>query len=110
MEVLFTTERLKRQLSSNTELQRRWGEVGAKRIALRLQQLAAASTLADMRQLPGRCHELTGDRDGHLALDLHNPYRLIIRPTANPAPTKEDGGHDWDSVDSVTVTEIVDYH
>ncbi len=110
MEVLFVNQRLSRQLSSHRELQRRWGEAGARKITLRLQQIEAASTLADMRELPGRCHELTGDRDGHLAVDLHSPYRLVFRPTVNPAPVKEDGGLEWDSVDSVTVTEIVDYH
>lgn len=110
MEVLFATSKLQRQLSSLQQLQRRWGQHAGKKIALRLQQLAAAPTLADMRQLPGRCHELTGDRIGLLAVDVQQPYRLIFRPTANPPPTKEDGGLDWDAVESVTITEVVDYH
>jgi proteic killer suppression protein len=109
VEVLFRTENLKRQFSDHSDLRRRWGHEGAKKIALRLQQLAAAVSLADLRELPGRCRELAGDRDGYLAVDLHHPYRLIFRPTAEPPP-KEDGGLDWSAVDSVTVTEIVDYH
>lgn len=110
MEVLFPTAKLQRQFSDHRDLQRRWGHEGAKKIALRLQQLAAAVSLADLRELPGRCHELTGDRDGNLAVDLQHPFRLIFRPTADPPPTREDGGLDWSAVDSVTVTEIVDYH
>jgi proteic killer suppression protein len=110
VEVLFASEKLKRVFSTHRELQKHWGLEGAKKIALRLQQLAAAPSLADMRDLPGRCHELTGDRAGHLAVDVHQPYRLVFRPSANPPPQKLDGGLDWTQVDSVTVTEIVDYH
>jgi proteic killer suppression protein len=110
MEVLFASERLKRDLSTQRVLQRDWGQEGAKKIALRLQQLAAAPTLAEMRNLPGRCHELTADRAGSLAVDVHHPFRLIFRPTADPTPVKPDGGLDWAKVESVTITEIVDYH
>jgi proteic killer suppression protein len=110
VEVLFASAKLQRQLSTLQQLQRKWGQQGGNKIALRLQQLAAAPTLADMRQLPGRCHELTGDRAGMLAVDVEQPYRLVFRPTANPSPTKEDGGLDWDAVESVTIAEVVDYH
>jgi toxin HigB-1 len=110
VDVYFTTEKLQKQLSSQRDLQRKWGDAGAKRITLRLQQLEAAVTLEDMRQLPGRCHELFGDRDGELAVDVHQGHRLIFRPTDDPPPEKVDGGLDWSQVESVIVTEIVDYH
>ena len=110
MEVLFPSEKLRRAFSSHGVLQRDWGQDGAKKIALRLQQLAAAPSLAEMRSLPGRCHELTGDRAGELAVDVHKGYRLVFRPTSKPPPRKPDGGLDWTLVDSITVTEIVDYH
>lgn len=110
MDVLFITEKLQKQLSSQRDLQRKWGDTGARRITLRLQQLAGAVTLEDMRQLPGRCHELVGDRDGELAIDVHHGHRLIFRPTDDPPPEKVDGGLDWSQVESITVTEIVDYH
>lgn len=110
MDVLFTSEKLKKALSEHRQLQKKWGADGAKKIELRLQQLAAVSALADLRDLPGRCHELTGDRKGQLAVDLHGPYRLVFRPTEDPAPNKEDGGLDWGAIDSVTIVDIVDYH
>jgi proteic killer suppression protein len=47
-----------------------------------------------MRSLPGRCHELHGDRAGELSLDLDHPYRLLFRPTADPGPGSG-GGLDW---------------
>jgi proteic killer suppression protein len=110
VDVLFPSQKLQRQLSNQRDLRRLWGKEGAKRITARLQQLTAAVTLEDMRSLPGRCHELTGQRAGELAIDLHQGYRLIFIPAENPPPTKEDGGLDWRRVDSVTVIEIVDYH
>jgi proteic killer suppression protein len=110
VEVLFADAKLRAALSGQRELVRRWGKEGAKKITLRLQQLIAAPTLEHMRALPGRCHELTGDRSGDLAIDVHQPFRLIFRPTDEPPPVKPDGGLDWTAVESVTVTEIVDYH
>jgi proteic killer suppression protein len=76
----------------------------------RLADLVAAPTLEDLRSLPGRCHELAGNRKDQLALDLAAGVRLIFRPSRNPAPVKEDGGLDWTQIDSVELTEIVDYH
>jgi proteic killer suppression protein len=110
VEVLFVSDKLKRVMSTQRVLQKEWGHEGAKKITLRLQQLEAAPALAEMRHLPGDCHELTGDRAGHLAVDVHKGFRLIFHPTADPAPRKSDGGLDWTQVDSVTVTEVVDYH
>jgi proteic killer suppression protein len=110
VEVLFADAKSRASLSEQRKLVRRWGAQGAKKITLRLQQLAAAPTLEHMRALPGRCHELTADRAGYLAVDVHHPFRLVFRPTADPKPTKRDGGLDWTAVESVTVTEIVDYH
>jgi proteic killer suppression protein len=107
VEVLFPSEKLKRQLTQYGELQQRWGDEGAKRVALRLQQLAAAVSLADLRALPGHCHELGGGREGHLAVDLHHPYRLVFRPTSG-LPKLKDGSLDWSAVDSVTVAEVDD--
>lgn len=63
-----------------------------------------------MRTLPGRCHELTGDRKGELAVDLRGPYRLVFEPADNPPPVKEDGGLDWRRVTAVRILEVEDYH
>ena len=110
MEVLFSTRKLQRRLTEQSRLLQAYGKNGARRITLRLQQLHAAPTLEDMRNLPGRCHELSGGRSGCLALDVEHPYRMVFRPTGDLPPSKEDGGLDWAKVESITVLEIVDYH
>jgi len=82
----------------------------AKLVRRRLDDLRAAPNLEAMRNLPGRCHELKGDRSGQLSLDLDGPYRLIFRPGHDPIPAKDDGGLDWAQVTAVVVLEVVDTH
>lgn len=109
MEVRFAASQLQKTLTSSGALSRRYGDIGARKIRARLSQLEAADSLADLRSLPGRWHELTGDRAGHLVADLHQPFRMILRP-AEPVPLTDDGGLDWSHVTTVIITEIVDYH
>ena len=87
-----------------------FGKDQTKKLQARLDDLQAALTLEVMRPLPGRCHELKGDRKGQLALSLKEPYRLIFEPANDPIPTKPDGGLDWPSVTEIRILEVVDYH
>jgi len=110
MEVDFEDEKLAKTCSSGKELQREYGADNARRIQRRLQQLQAATVLEDLRQAPGRCHELTADRAGQLSLDLKHPLRLVFRPGPLPAPARDDGGLDWRRVERVVVLEVTDTH
>ena len=77
----------------------------------RLDELRASDCLEHMRYLKqARCHELKGDREGELSVDLEHPYRLIFKPTENPTPRKSDGGLDWGEVKSITVIGVEDTH
>lgn len=109
MEVTFDDRGLGETCESEKALRRRCGVVRAKKIETRLKQLRAAATLADMRFLPGHCHELTGNLAGHLAMDLDQPYRLVFRPAGETEPGPG-GGLDWTTVTAVVVTSIEDYH
>lgn len=109
MEILFRSFRLEALCSNEKALRRKYGPEIARRIAVRISDLNAAVTLAEMRRLPGRCHELTGGRSGQLAIDLPKGRRLVFRP-ASKWKRKDDGGLDWMSVSTIAVTEIVDYH
>jgi len=110
VKISFSTPRLRKLFTSERRLVRAYGAVGACKIQLRLAQLDAAGSLADMKHLPGRCHELTGDHDGHLAVDVEHPCRLTFIPADDPPPTKPDGGLDWNSVEAITVIGVEDYH
>lgn len=76
----------------------------------RLYDLRAVPTLAGMRTLPGRCHELRGNRAGQLALDLDHPRRLIFQPAHSPVPRTRDGNLIWEQVTAVEIIEVEDYH
>jgi proteic killer suppression protein len=79
-------------------------------LLLRLQQLSAAPRLEDMRNMPGRCHELKGNLAGMLSLDLEHPYRLLFKPEEEPPPLKDDGGLDWTKVEGVLICRVEDTH
>lgn len=69
------------------------------------------TVLSDIRNLPGpRCHELTGDREGQLSVDLDHPYRLLFEPADDPIPIKPDMGLDWTRVTAVRILEVTDTH
>jgi toxin HigB-1 len=108
VEVLFSDPRLRDTCASDREMQRAFGQVRARKVEQRLRQLHVAETLEDVRTMAGRCHLLKGDREGSMALDLHGPYRLIFKPTKWMEGNS--GGLDWLAVQSVVVSEIVDYH
>ena len=111
MEILFASPKMKKLFNSETELMRKYGAEGFKRIKLRMSVLRSAPSLASVPSVPpDRCHELKGNRKGQFAVDLHHPYRLVFRPTGDPPPRKEDGGIDKEKVESVTIIEVVDYH
>jgi proteic killer suppression protein len=109
LEVSFEDSKLAKTCRSEREMLKKFGERRTGKLSQRLATLRRVETLEDMRSLPGRCHELTGDLAGCLSLDLDHPYRLLIRPAEQTAPGPGDG-LDWSAVESVVVIDIVDYH
>ncbi len=110
MEILFPIGDEQDEWNDTKRLVRRHSSHRAKLIRRRLDDLRAAQTLEVMRNLPGRCHELKGDRSGQLSTDLDGPYRLIFAPAHNPHPKKADGGLDWTQVTAVILVGVVNTH
>jgi proteic killer suppression protein len=82
-----------------------------RKLKQRLMELNAASCLADISKVPpSRCHQLSGDRDGQLSVDLEHPHRLIFIPANDPIPVTKDGGLDWTKVTEIEIVEITDTH
>lgn len=84
------------------------GKRSADLLRKRLDDLRASASLETMRHLPGRCHELKGDRTGQYAVDLEHPRRLVFEPL--DAERRTDGSLDWSSISTIEIVEIVDYH
>lgn len=110
MEVSFASRKLQKVCESEKALRRAYGNDGAKKVMSRVSDLRAVATLEDMRNLPGRCHELAGDRAGQLAIELARGRRLVIAPTNGWPSGKAGGAHVWGKIDAVQVLEIADYH
>lgn len=111
MEICFSSKKLQKVCNSVKEMRVAFGKPLAERLQQRLAELRAADTLEDISRLPpARCHELSQDRKGQLAIDLVHPKRLIFEPDHNPLPYKSDGGLDWSNVTRIRVIEIIDYH
>lgn len=110
MEIVFKNNKLKKECNDQGILQKKHGQKRAKRIRQRLDDLSAANVLEDMRNLPGRCHELSHDRAGQFSLDLDHPYRLIFEPGHEAIPTKSDGGIDWTKVNVIRIIGVEDTH
>ena len=110
MDIRFTNAKLEKLCNSDKKLRGEHGPRMCGLIQQRLLDLQAAGTLEVMRKLPGRCHELTQNLKGLLAVDLVHPDRLAIKPDHDPLPLKDDGGLDWTKVTAIVVVGIGDYH
>jgi len=52
----------------------------AEKIHLRIDQLNAANSIEELIQFKiGRCHPLSGDKNGEFAMDLVHPFRLVFK-------------------------------
>lgn len=110
MQVGFSDSRTQDLFNSSRELARKFGPENARVIRRRLDDLRAAPSLEEARKLPGRLEELKGDHKAQCSMRLSGAYRLIFRPTANPLPTKPDGGLDWPQIRAITVLGVENYH
>ena len=108
MKVRFKSFRLAQLCTNQKELVRKYGRPVAEKVEARLFQLSSVTTLAEMRYLPGRCHELKVDRSGELSVRLHGGFRLIFLP--GNLLVGGSAGLDWSSVTEVIVTGIKNYH
>lgn len=109
MDICFRTSRLRKACNDSKRGIQRYGAHRFEMIRLRLDELSAADTLANMRNV-GRCHELKGDRAGQFAVTLDGGWRLIFVPAVDPIPVRQRGGIDWSGVTAIEVVSIRDYH
>ena len=87
---------------------KRLGAVSAKKLASRLADLSAATTVRDL--CVGHPHALKGDRKGQFAVRLHGGLRLVFVPTSEEPPLTKDGDIAWNDIDCVRIIYIGDYH
>ena len=110
MQITYKSRKLEKRLTDPKEISKSFGQL-ARKVTQRLKDLASAEKLETMRNLPSaRCHELSGDLKGKLAVDISGNYRIIFETTDVPIPQKNDGGLNWEEVTKIQINEIEDYH
>lgn len=110
MNITFDDRKLGKVANDFKKLQKQYGLIRAKKITQRLSDLLDVRTLEDVRELPGRYHELVGDRKGQWACDLDGPHRLVFEPHEDPIPQDQDGKYIWAQIEGVSIIEIINYH
>ena len=110
MDIKFGNNKLKKLANDPSKCKKELGDKRGTIFLKRLNDLSIADTLEDVRNLPGRFHELTGNLKGQWACDLDHPYRLIFTPQEDPIPTNSDGQYLWLEITGVEILEIKDYH
>jgi len=110
VEISYKNRKLEKQLTDPKEMAKAFEQL-ARKVNQRLKDLTDADTLAIMRTIPAaKCHELTGNRKGELAVDVSGNYRMIFEPNHDPKPKKDDGSLNWEQVTKIQINEIEDYH
>jgi len=109
MDIIFDDPKFEKDCNDQKLLAKNWG-TQAPRIRRRLDQLRAAEVLEDLRNAPGRLHELKGNLAGQLSLDLEHPYRLLFEVANHPIPRKADGGLDWTQITAIRILKVKDTH
>ncbi len=111
MKVSYKPKKLGKSVKDLVAIRKNYG-IHGKKINQRLEDFKAIKNLEEIRKIPqAKCHELTNNRKGELAVSISGNNRIIFVPDHEPTPKKEDGGLDWKQVTQITITEIkLDYH
>jgi len=109
LDIHFASEKLRKVLSEEKSIIRKYGTACAKKISARMSALQAASTWSELPNLPGGWHPLKADRQSEWSAELADGKRLIVSPQGE-FKHRGDGSVDLNSVHEVIIKEIVDYH
>lgn len=108
MKILFRNKRLERLCLDKKAANKDLGANAAKGLMSRIADLEAAVTVNDL--VAGKRHPLKGRFSGQLAVTVYRGIRLTFSPADDPVPKAEDGSIDWNSVTSIRIEYIGDYH
>lgn len=107
MIIEFKSKKLKKECEDFKKSQKKFGKTTAKKLAQRIFELQAATSLLDIKSIPAaRLHRLKSSRSNEFALDLKHPFRLVIKPIVD----RNFDLNDLKSIKIVRIEEVTDYH
>ncbi|MCQ2272502.1 MAG: type II toxin-antitoxin system RelE/ParE family toxin [Bacteroidales bacterium] len=110
MKVCYKTKKLAVLAANEKKQVKEMGALCAKIFAKRLMTMHAAENMKELILMPGRFHELKGERAGQWACDLEHPLRLIFCPQKEGAAVREIENADTIEIIELMIMEICDYH
>lgn len=110
MKIDFKDKLLKKCANDDSFRNRKMGTIRSKLYKQRLDEMASADSLEDLRNVAGNYHELLNDRKGQWAVNLEQPYRLIFEPQEEPVPINNAGCYIWNEIKNIRIIEIINYH
>ena len=111
MEVFYKSNKLAKTVIDLSAIRRYYG-TRAKLVHQRISDFKSVANLEEIRQIPAaNCHELSGNLNEFLAVDISGNHRILFKPAHDPRPLKDDKGLDWLQVTKITIHDIgEDYH
>jgi len=80
MRISYSSNKLKKSVSTLSEIKKAYGNL-AKLVNQRKNELEAAPSLQTLASIPAaKCHELTGNFAGKLAISVSVNHRIIFEP------------------------------
>lgn len=110
MDITFANKKLAKCANNFTYAQKKLGHERAVKYHQRMGDLRDVESFNDLQSLPGKFHNLSGNRSGQWSCDLDHPYRLIFEPAIKLIPTNVHGSPILTEMKIVEIIEIVDYH
>ena len=99
MQIKYKNTKIEKVCSNASKAEKTYGERIAEKIQMRIDQIKASDTIDYLINYRiGRCHSLTGDRDGQYAMDLVHPLRLIFTVDKSSC------------IQVAEIVDITDYH
>lgn len=104
MDICFKDGKLQKLCENNNNLIRKYGNIQAKKIMQRINELLSAENLYDISRLPpAGLHLLSNNYKGHFAVNLKQPFRLVLLPINGQLS-------DLKSINNVKIIIIINYH
>ena len=110
MNITFADKKLKKFANNNPVAINKMGAIRAKLYQKRLQDMKDAESFSDLENLPGKYHQLKGNRKDQWACNLDQPYRLIFQPGEDPIPKDKHGSQILRELKLVEIIDITNYH
>jgi len=110
MQINYKTKKLKKQLTSEREMLKAYGQ-RAKKLNQRLGELKAANNLKEISLIPPlRLHPYKGSRKGEWSIDIKDNWRILFVIDKPGSPENGKVSLDLGEITIIKITSIEDPH